>query len=102
MLQPDANKEPTPRAERLDAPDRKLGMLWNRLWSVVVGLAGVIWLWWYFTKAENPTTGSIVFAAVIGLVLLLVSWHLWRAKDRLSDLVDDPDTPPPLKKTWNK
>jgi fatty acid desaturase len=90
-MQPDRDKNLSTRAQRGEALDRKLGMLWSRFWSVIVGLAGVALLAWFFSSAENQTVGGIVFIVAIGVGMLLVSRHLWRNKDRLTDILDDAD-----------
>ena len=76
-------------ADRGEALDYKLGRLWSRFWAVVVGIAGVAWLAWFFTGAESPTLGATIFSTAIGVGLLLVARHLWRNKDRLTAILDE-------------
>ena len=92
-MQTEPEQKLSPRAQRFDALDKKLGRLWNRFWALVVGAAGIAWLGWYFMTAENATAGSMTFAAIIGLVLLFVARVLWRSNDRVTDLIDDADAP---------
>ena len=73
--------------------DQKLGVLWSRFWSLVVGFAGIALLFWFFTNATNATLGSTIFISAIGLGLLLVARHLWRNKDSLTEILDDVDEP---------
>ncbi len=89
----DRDNNLSPRARRGEELNRKLGMLWSRFWAAIVGFAGVALLVWFFTSAENKALGPTVFIASIGLVLLLVAWHLWRNKDGLTEILDDVDTP---------
>ena len=91
-MKPDRDENLSPRAQRVDAMDKKLGMLWSRLWSVIVGLAGIALLAWFFNSAEQITLGGTIFIVAIGVGLLFVSLHLWRNKDRLTDILDNTDT----------
>ena len=89
----DRDNNLSPRARRGEELNRKLGMLWSRFWAVVVGIAGVALLVWFYTSAENKTIGPIIFITSIGLGLLLVARHLWRNEDGLTEILDDADTP---------
>jgi hypothetical protein len=88
MSSPRETKTPS-LADRGEALDYKLGRLWGRFWAIVVGIAGVVWLAWFFTGAESPTLGSATFSTAIGVGLLLVARHLWRNKDRLTSILDE-------------
>ena len=78
---------------RLKRLDKKLGMLWSRFWAIVIGLAGVGLLSWYFTAATDKSLGGTVFIVGIGAVLLFVARVLWRQKDGIVEILDDVDQP---------
>lgn len=90
---PDSDQNLSPLARRGEELDRKLGVLWSRFWSLVVGSAGLALLFWFFTRATNATLGSTAFISAIGLGLLLLARHLWRNKDSLTAILDDVDEP---------
>ena len=92
-MQSDGDKTLSPRARRGEELNRKLGMLWSRFWAIVVGIAGVALLVWFYTSAPNKEVGSTIFITVIGLVLLFAARVLWRSKDGLTEILDDVDTP---------
>jgi len=86
-------KEPSTLASGGERLDRKLGMLWSRLWALIIGTAGVALLAWFFTAAEDKSTGGIVFIVMIGGLLLLLARYLWRSKDGIVETLDAPDKP---------
>ena len=94
MMQPDQNKPLSPRAQRGEELNRKLGILWSRVWSVIVGIAAITLLAWFFTSADNKTLGGTVFIAAIGIGMLFVARHLWNNKDGLTEILDDADYRP--------
>ena len=84
-MQPDNDPKLSPRAQRDEALNQKLGSLWSRFWAVVTGLAAVALIAWYFTVAQNKAFGATLFVTTISVVLLAVSRHLWRNKDGLAE-----------------
>ena len=78
----------SPRAELGEKLNQKLGVLWCRCWALVIGVAAVALLGWYFTSAQNKAFGATLFITTISVVLLAVSRHLWRNKDGLTEILD--------------
>ena len=87
-MQPDSEPKLSPRAQRGEALNQKLGMLWCRFWAIVVAVAGVTLLGWYFTSAQNKAFGATLFITTIAVILLAVSRHLWSNKDGLAEILD--------------
>ena len=87
-MQPENDPKLLPRAQRGEALNQKLGMLWCRFWALAIGVAAVVLLAWYFTIAQNKAFGATLFVTTISAVLLAVSRHLWRNKDGLAEILD--------------
>ena len=87
-MQPDSDPRLSTRAQRGEALNQKLGMLWCRFWAIVVAVAGVTLLGWYLTSAPNKAFGATLFIATISVALLAVARHLWRNKDGLTEILD--------------
>ena len=87
-MQPDNEPNLSPRAQRGEALNQWLGVIWCRCWALVIGLAAVALLAWYFTVAQNKAFGATLFVTTISVVLLAVSRHLWRNKDGLAEILD--------------
>ena len=87
-MQPDIEPNLSPRAQRGEALNQKLGVLWSRCWALVIGSAGVALLAWYFTVAQNKAFGATLFVTTISVILLAVSRHLWRNRESLAEILD--------------
>ena len=87
-MQTDIEPKLSPRAQRGEALNQTLGMMWCRFWATVVGAAGVTLLGWYFTSAQNKAFGATLFVTTIAVILLAVSRHLWSKKDGLAEILD--------------
>ncbi|MBT8065708.1 MAG: hypothetical protein KJO09_00595 [Gammaproteobacteria bacterium] len=92
-MQPDRNQNLSPRAQRGEELNQKLGLLWSRFWSVIVGIAGLALMAWFFTSAENKTPGGTVFIVAIGVGMLFVARHLWNNRDGLTEMLDGAEPP---------
>ncbi len=84
-MQSDGDENLSPRARRGEELNRKLGMLWSRFWAVVVGIAGIALLVWFYTSAPNKEVGATIFITAIGIALLFATTRGRRtgARDQL-------------------
>jgi len=96
-MQQKSDEKLSPHAQRGKELNQKLGMLWGRFWAIVVALAGIALMLWFFTSVETMTLGSVVFISAIGIGMLLVARHLWRNKDGFTETIDGKETPTRLR-----